>query len=351
MKIVIAIDSFKGCLTSQEANEAAASGVESCHPDAQVMQIPVSDGGEGFVEAFKPLGGEIITMRARDPLMRPITVQYLLNDRTAVIEVAQACGLALLTVEERNPIVATTYGVGQMVADAVRRGARHIIVGVGGTATVDMGIGMLRALVDAFADGGAWDDIKLLKPVRFTLATDVSNPLTGASGAAHMFGPQKGATPDMVNRLEERALKFAEVSARHFGYDRSSVAGAGAAGGLGYAFMQYLNAECRSGIDLLLESIGFERLVQGADMVLTGEGAADAQTLLGKLPLGILRQSNGVPVCLIAGRVSDREQLLQAGFTKVECINPPELAHQEAMNPDVARHNIAHTVSALLKDW
>ena len=345
MKIVIAIDSFKGCLTSNEANQAAAEGVKSIHPEAEVVQVPVSDGGEGFLEAFHAaIGGELIEIAVRDPLLRPVSAKYLLNEELAVIEIAQASGLTLIAKEERNPMVATSYGTGQLVADAVRRGAKQIIVGLGGSATSDAGIGMLHALIDAFSKHGIWDDIEELKSVCFTIASDVKNPLCGENGAAHVFAYQKGATPDMVLQLDERASKFAEISARHFGYDRSMHEGAGAAGGLGYAFLQYMNADCKPGIQLLLDTIKFGDIVKDADLIITGEGSADRQTLMGKLPMGILQQAGHVPVCLIAGRISDRDELLRAGFAHVECINPMDISLEEAMRKEVATQNISDTV-------
>ena len=349
MKIVLAIDSFKGCLTSVEANQAAAEGIRAVRPDAEIVQVAVSDGGEGFLEAFHAaIGGEMVTIGVRDPLMRRISARYLLKGDTAVIEMAQACGLTLLSADERNPLLATSYGVGQLVADAVRRGARHIIVGLGGSATSDAGIGMIRALIDAFAPHGTWDDVQALRPVRFTIASDVQNPLCGANGAAHVFAPQKGATPEMVSRLDARARRFAEVSARHFGYDRSQQPGAGAAGGLGYAFLQYLDADCQPGIRLLLDALHFRELISDATLIVTGEGSADRQTLMGKLPMGILQQSHGIPVALIAGRISDRDRLLRAGFAKVKCINPAGLPQEVAMQSSIACRNIAETVSQLL---
>lgn len=349
MKVLIAIDSFKGCLSSVEANWAAEEGVRSVCPDAEIVQVPVSDGGEGFLDAFQSaIGGETLEVGVRDPLMRPIMATYLLQGETAVIEIARASGLTLLKDEERNPLTATSYGTGQLVADAVRHGARHIIVGLGGSATSDSGTGMLRALKDTFAKNGTWDDIKELQSIRFTIASDVKNPLCGENGAAYVFAPQKGATHEMVVRLDERARKFADISARHFGYDRSKMEGAGAAGGLGYAFLQYLDAECRSGIRLLLDTIRFCKLTEGADLILTGEGSADRQTLMGKLPMGILEHAEDVPVALIAGRVNDREQLLQAGFAHVECINPLGITQAEAMRKEVAQRNISQTVATLL---
>lgn len=361
-KIIAAIDSLKGCLTSQEANRAAAEGIHAVWPKAEVVEVPVSDGGEGFLEAYQAAtGGKMVELTVSDPLMRPVRAAYLLHDDTAVIEMAKACGLTLLTEEERNPMVATSYGVGQLVADAVRRGAKHVIVGLGGSATSDAGMGMLRALIDAFAkrdDGtrGSWDDITVLKSVSFTIATDVRNPLCGERGAAHVFAPQKFSTKmaeegiaDEIQVLDRRAAKFAALSAKHFGFDRSGDAGAGAAGGLGYAFMQYLDADSQTGIKLLLGAIRFKDIVRDADLVITGEGAADRQTLMGKLPVGILRQAGSIPVCLIAGRIVNREELLQAGFADVVCINPPDFPLTEAMRKEVAKQHIARTVGNILK--
>jgi len=341
MKIVVAIDSFKGCLTSTEANRAAAEGIRKVFPDAEIVQVPVSDGGEGFLDAFlAAIGGTLVEVPVKDPLMRPVTAKYLLKDETAVIEMAQASGLTLLTKEERNPMVTTSYGTGQLVVDAVQKGAKHIVVGLGGSATSDCGIGMLKAIRQA--------QLSMNDNIHFTIATDVRNPLYGPNGAAQIFAPQKGATPEDVLVLDERARKFAEDSAKRFGYDRSQMEGAGAAGGLGYAFLQYLNADCKSGIQLLLDTINFKKIIEDTNHIITGEGSTDRQTLMGKLPMGILQQSTDVPVCLIAGRVSDQEELLKAGFTRVLCINPDKLSIEEAMRPDVAIQNITNTISQYL---
>ena len=347
-RIIVAIDSLKGCLTSAEANQAAAEGIRSVMPDAAIVQIPVSDGGEGWLDAFhSAVGGMLVDVCVKDPLLRPIVAPYLVVGDTAVIEMAKASGLTLLAPDERNPMVATSYGTGQLIVDAVRRGCRHIIVGLGGSATSDCGMGMLRAVIDSFAKHQLWDDVRALDDVRFTIATDVTNPLCGEHGAAFVFAPQKGATPAMVAALDARARRFAAVSALHFGHDRQNEPGAGAAGGLGYAFMQYLNAERRSGIDLLLETIRFDELLQDASFVITGEGSADRQTLMGKLPIGILQRARRVPVVLIAGRISDRQLLLDAGFSQVEPISPPELPLEEAMNPATAKRNIAQLMKKL----
>ena len=368
-KIIVAIDSFKGCLTSIEANRAAVEGILARMPEAEVLPIHVSDGGEGWLEAFRsptptpsPVGrgtsptptlpsreGALVEVDVRDPLMRHITAPYLVIGDTAVIEMAKASGLTLLNEEERNPMIATSYGTGQLVADAVRRGCRHIIVGLGGSATSDCGIGMLRAIIDNFAKHGSWDDVHELDAVHFTIATDVTNPLCGENGAAYVFAPQKGATQEKIQLLDARAKRFAEVSARHFGYDCQNEPGAGAAGGLGYAFLQYMNAERRSGIDLLLDTIGFDRLLDDASLVITGEGASDRQTLMGKVPYGILQRAKAhqVPVALIAGRIEDRQELIHAGFSQVLCINPPNLPAEEAMKPETAKRNIFDTMQLL----
>ena len=373
-KIIVAIDSFKGCLTSAEANQAASEGVFAKMPEAEVVQVPVSDGGEGWLEAFQAaMGGELVEVNVKDPLMRPIVAQYLMQGDTAVIEIAKASGLTLLSPEERNPMVATSYGTGQLVVDAVRKGCKRIIVGLGGSATSDCGIGMLRAIIDSFSKGGNWDDVRELDDVRFTIATDVTNPLCGEKGAAHVFAPQKfaikreqseldsiaereqtrpqvkGAIHEQVLALDARAKRFAEASAKHLGRDCQNMPGAGAAGGLGYAFLQYMNAECRSGIDLLLDAIHFDDLLQDANLVITGEGSADRQTLMGKLPFGILQraQRHDVPVMLIAGRIADEQQLLAAGFSRVACINPPDLPLEIAMQPATAKENIRRVMALI----
>ena len=339
MKIIVAIDSFKGCLTSVEANAAACKGVLQKYPDAEVVQMPVSDGGEGWIEAFHvAIGGEIVEVDAHDPLLRPIKACYLKKDDLAVIEMAKASGLTLLKPEERNPMVASTFGTGELIADAICKECKRFIVGLGGSATSDAGMGMLNALP------------KNLEGLQFIIATDVTNPLYGPLGAAHVFGPQKGATPEMVEMLDEKARRFAEQSAQQMGYDCSQNPGAGAAGGIGYAFMQFLHAESRRGIDLLLDTIDFDKFLNNTDLVITGEGASDAQTLMGKLPFGIMQRAKqqNVPTTLIAGRIADKEALQAAGFAQVLCINPVGLPLSVAMQKEVAERNIANTVGLLV---
>lgn len=295
-KIIIACDSYKGCLSSREVNEAIASGlkvwnaedassgienVDSEDASPEIICLEMSDGGEGMLDAFlSAMKGERVSIHAHDALMRWIEAEYGIVNDTAIIEIAQTAGLALIEPEQRNPMKATSWGVGEMILNAYRRGVHHFIVGLGGSATSDCGIGMLKAM------GDDWKKIR--QECTFILASDVTNPLCGENGAAHVFAPQKGADAEMVEMLDARARKFAEVSAKHFGYDRSEVPGAGAAGGLGYAFLQYFGAEVSAGAELLLREIGFDEMILDADLVITGEGHSDRQTLMGKLPQRIL---------------------------------------------------------------
>ena len=352
-KIIIACDSYKGCLTSREVNEAIASGLkewnaEDASPEKknlhsedaspEIITLEMSDGGEGMLDAFlSAMKGELVRIHAHDALMRWIEAEYGIVDDTAIIEIAQTAGLALIEPEQRNPMKATSWGVGEMIMNAYRRGVRHFIVGLGGSATSDCGIGMLKAM------GDDWKKIR--QECSFVLASDVTNPLCGENGAAHVFAPQKGADAKMVQMLDDRARMFAEVSAKHFGYDRSEAPGAGAAGGLGYAFLQYFNAEARPGAELLLEKIEVDvLLIQDADLVITGEGHSDRQTLMGKLPQRILEHGANQKIWLVSGGVSDRQAMLDAGFDRVIQVTPDSMPLEEALNPDVARNNIIKAI-------
>ena len=351
MKYVLAIDSFKGCLTSAEVETAVADVLNG--KGVETVSLPMSDGGDGMLEAFtSALGGTLQPVYIHNHMMRRMDAQYgMTADGTAIIEVAQACGLTLVKEDERNPVRSTTYGVGELLARAVKRGCRKFIIGLGGTGTSDAGIGMIRALVDIFARGKNFDEAMKteLGECRFTLASDVSNPLCGENGAARVFAPQKGATPEMVEQLDRRARLFAEKSALHFGFDKSEEPGAGAAGGLGYAFMQYLGAEMKSGADLLLDLIGFDDKIKDADLVITGEGRADRQTLMGKLPQRILERGkrSGVPVGLIAGQIAEKERLLSAGFAFADSITPNEMPHEEAIKKETALCNLQRWAASL----
>ena len=357
-KIIIACDSYKGCLSSREVNEAIASGlkewdsedassgienVDSEDASPEIITLEMSDGGEGMLDAFlSAMKGERVSIHAHDALMRWIEAEYGIVNDTAIIEIAQTAGLALIEPEQRNPMKATSWGVGEMIMNAYRRGVRHFIVGLGGSATSDCGIGMLKAM------GDDWKKIR--QECSFVLASDVTNPLCGENGAAHVFAPQKGADAEMVEMLDARARKFAEVSAKHFGYDRSEVPGAGAAGGLGYAFLQYFGAEVSAGAELLLREIGFDEMIRDADLVITGEGHSDRQTLMGKLPQRILehvlknKATTDQQIWLVSGGVSEKQALLDAGFDQVLAVSPQNMDLEEAMNPEIAKRNIANAI-------
>ena len=366
-KIVIACDSYKGCLTSKEVNFQLGVRSEELGVDAEVVTLEMSDGGEGMLDAFfSALGGERVAMHAHDALMRWIDAEYgvvrvapnhLFRNQeeipVAIVEIAQTAGLALIEPEQRNPMKATSWGVGEQIMHAYRRGIRHFIVGLGGSATSDCGIGMLKAM------GDDWKMIR--KECAFVLASDVTNPLCGPNGAAHVFAPQKGADAKMVEMLDSKARKFAEVSKKHFekntegscsqvsenslrregDIDMSEMPGAGAAGGLGYAFLQYFHAEFHSGADLLLDAVDFEHLVADAELVITGEGHSDKQTLMGKMPQKILERAKNananLPVWLISGGISDKEALLAAGFDKVIAVTPEDMPLDEAVKPEIAK--------------
>ena len=357
-KIIIACDSYKGCLSSREVNEAIASGlkvwnvddassgienVDSEDASPEIICLEMSDGGEGMLDAFlSAMKGERVSIHAHDALIRWIEAEYGIVNDTAIIEIAQTAGLALIEPEQRNPMKATSWGVGEMIMNAYRRGVRHFIVGLGGSATSDCGIGMLKAM------GDDWKKIR--QECSFVLASDVTNPLCGENGAAHVFAPQKGADAEMVEMLDARAWKFAEVSAKHFGYDRSEVPGAGAAGGLGYAFLQYFGAEVSAGAELLLREIGFDEMIRDADLVITGEGHSDRQTLMGKLPQRILehvlknKATTDQQIWLVSGGISEKQALLDAGFDQVLAVSPQNMDLEEAMNPEIAKRNIANAI-------
>lgn len=355
MEILIAFDSFKGCLSSQATGEAFARGVRSEGATCRVLTM--SDGGDGMLDAFlATLGGNRITIACHDALMRRIEASYGLCGQRAIIEVAQACGLSRVEPENRNPLVATSYGVGELLADAVMRGAKECVIGLGGTATSDCGIGMIRALIEHLGRSAhdRFDAVRdqYFQDLRIVLASDVQNPLCGPLGAARVFAPQKGATEAMVEVIDRRAARFADVSARHFGYDLRNAHGAGAAGGLGYAFMEYFQATMCSGAELLLGACHFDEMIDETAVIVTGEGSSDAQTLMGKLPFVVMAHGRrkGVDVVLWSGRVQDAQRLLDAGFASVGSIHPEGFPQEEAMRPDVAEAHLAQRGAQLVRE-
>ena len=332
MKVVFAIDSFKGSLSSLEAGEAAAVGVRDVFPDAETAVRPLADGGEGTVDALVAgMGGERRTVNVTGPDGREVSAVYgILPGSTAVMEMAAAAGITLVPPSERNPLAATTFGVGEMIADAMQTGCRRFIIGIGGSATNDGGAGMLQALGFGLLDadgrdiprGGAGlerlasvtkDNILPgLKDCSFNIACDVVNPLCGSNGASAVFGPQKGATPEMVARLDAALAHFAEVSGGDAAYP-----GTGAAGGLGFAFHSFLDGRLESGISIVLKETHLEDFIKEADAVVTGEGRLDAQTAMGKAPIGVakLAKRYGKPVIAFAGCVTpDAETVNEHGI-------------------------------------
>lgn len=352
MKIILAIDSFKGCLTSQAAEAAAERGVREQYPSAEILKVPVTDGGDGMLNVFCELFEcDKFVVDCHDALMRPIRATFAVRkDGVCILETAVSCGINLLKADELNPLRGTTYGVGELMIAAIKHGCRDFIIGLGGSATSDCGLGMLRAFKDEY--GEEWYNHPQLKSLRIRLASDVDNPLYGPKGAALIFGSQKGATESDIVSLDRRAMTFATMSAKKMGKDCSGMKGAGAAGGLGYAFMEFFNTEKESGADLLLREAHFSDLIAGADLIITGEGSADKQTLMGKIPQKVLQlaQSFKVPVHLIAGRVLNEVELVDAGFASVSSINPADMPKNKVLKPDIATENIRNTVSRIVKN-
>ncbi|MHB1064973.1 MAG: glycerate kinase [Georgenia sp.] len=338
MKIVLAPDSFKESMTAPEAVEAMVRGIRAVLPDAECVRVPMADGGEGTTDALvAATGGEVVEVAVHDALGRPITARYgyVATDRLAIVEVAAAAGLHLLAPEERDPLAASSGGVGEMIRDALDRGAHRLLVGLGGSATNDGGAGMFQALGADLRDGdgaplrgggGALAhlttlDLTGLDPrlagVDIEIASDVTNPLLGPDGATAVFGPQKGATEQMITHLDAALTGWARALERATGRDVTHVPGAGAAGGLGAAFLA-LGATMSSGVDVVMRAARLEEQLAGADLVLTGEGAIDGQTLRGKTPYGVARAAarHGVPVIAFAGHVgTGAEALYDHGFT------------------------------------
>ena len=347
MRIVIAPDKFKGSLTAPEVAERLRAGLLTADPGLTVDTVPVADGGEGTLDAALAAGFDRHTVTVSGPTGEPIEAPIAIRGSTAVIEMALASGLAVLPGGVLRAREATSLGTGELIRYALDSGCTSIVLGVGGSANTDGGAGMLTglgaALLDetgsALPDGGAaladlaWIDLSNLDPrlanVAFTLASDVDNPLLGPNGAAAVFGPQKGATPDDVAHLDGVLSRFVEVLEKELGPRAgalSAAAGAGAAGGVGYAALAVLNAERRPGIDVVLELTGLADKLDGADLVITGEGSLDEQSLGGKTPLGVAMAAGGIPVIAVCGRTTlSRQQAAAAGFEGVYALTDLEL--------------------------
>lgn len=369
MKIVIASDSFKESLSSAAVADAAADGIAKVAPGCEIVKFSVSDGGEGLTESLvSALGGEYVHAAVNDPLGRQTEAVFGICDKIAVIETAAASGLPLLLPQERNPMIASTFGTGELIAEALKRGCREFLVGLGGSATCDGGTGMLEALGWRFLDKdgnilkgngenlaaiASIDDSAVmpqLRQTRFTVACDVRNPFCGPEGASYIYSPQKGASPQEVERLDGGLRNFAEVIAAKYGMDVTDMEGAGAAGGLGGAFKAFLGATLRRGIDMVLDAVRIDSAIEGADLVITGEGKVDSQTPSGKTAAGVLGRCRkyGVPCVVIGGMVAMCDALLDAGFAAIFPIPSRPCTLQEAMNEEVAYDNVSRTASQIV---
>lgn len=371
MKVVIAIDSFKGSVSSLEAGEAAKNGVLDVYPDADVSVMPLADGGEGTVETLVyGLGGEMVNTDVTGPMGEKINCSYGIINGTAVMEMAASSGLPLVPPDRRNPLLATTYGVGDMIKDAVNRGCHDFIIGIGGSATNDGGMGMLQSLGVKFLDkdgketgiGGKYladvADVDMsglmpeLKDCVFNIACDVDNPLCGERGASRIFGPQKGATEEKVIFLDSALRSFSEVTKKKLGVDCAETPGSGAAGGLGYGFMAYLGAILKPGVEIVLDAIGIDSILDGADYVITGEGRIDSQTAMGKAPAGVAKRAKkaGAAVIGIAGCVTDDAYLCNSeGIDAIFPVIDKAMPLEEAMDRSVTVKNIRKEVKQIFR--
>ncbi len=356
MKIIIAPQGFKGGISGLEAARAIARGVLAAAPEAKTVLLPVADGGDGTLHALvDATGGEIFTSTVTGPINQQVEAQWgVMGDgRTAVIEMARASGLAMVPPRRRNPRVTSTLGTGQILKEAAEKGFNRVIVGLGGSATNDAGAGMATALGARFLDsrgnalppGGAalvsldrLDTSGLLPrltDMEIIAATDVTNPLCGPTGASAIFGPQKGASKDVVAELDAALLNFAQVVKRDIGYDVLDIPGGGAAGGLGAGLIAFAGAKIQSGIDMVCKALDFDRHLAGADLVITGEGRADRSTVFDKAPVGVARhaKAQSVPTVLLAGSLGEgHEELYQHGVASILCISDGAMTFQQALS-------------------
>ena len=373
MKAVIAIDSLKGSLTSLEAGEAIKKGIMKVYKEAEVVIRPVADGGEGTAVALTlGMNGKLEKVKVTGPLGKEVEAEYGILEpsethkvKTAIIEMSAAAGITLVDEKERNPLKTTTYGVGEMIKDAIAKGCRHFIVGIGGSATNDGGIGMLQALGFGILDKsgkqvsfGAQglseietisDEFVLpeLKDCTFRIACDVTNTLCGEQGASAIYGPQKGATPTMIMQMDKWLAYYAALSREKYPHANMNQAGTGAAGGLGFAFLTYANAVLESGIKIVLEETELEKYVKDADIVVTGEGRLDGQTVMGKAPVGVadIAKKYGKKVIAFSGCVTEdaiacNEHGIDAFFPILRGV----VSLSEAMDTKNAAKNMAATV-------
>jgi len=348
MKIVVAPDSFKGSLTAIEVSDAIEKGIREVFPEAEIIKIPMADGGDGTVQCLvNATGGKILEEKVIGPLGNEVWAFYgILGDRkTAIVEMAAASGLTLVPENKRDPLITTTYGTGQLIKAALNQGCRKMIIGIGGSATNDGGAGMVQALGTKLLDkdgeeigfgGGELKKIvkidiscidKRLSDIKVLVASDVNNPLCGPQGASRIYGPQKGATPEIIEELDESLAYFAELIKRDLHKDIKDIPGAGAAGGLGASLIAFLNAELRPGIEIMIEAVKLEQAIKDADLVITGEGKIDSQTIYGKAPIGVAKiaKKHNIPVVAVAAIIEEDSRIFQSyGIdTLIKVSEPP----------------------------
>lgn len=373
MKVVIAIDSFKGSLTSLEAGNSAAAGIRRVFPDAECIVRPLADGGEGTVETLvAACDGKNVEISVTGPLGEPVLCHYgmIEKTKTAIIEMSGAAGITLVPALARNPLYTTTFGVGEVIRDAIEKGCRHFIIGIGGSATNDGGAGMLQALGFSLLDQNgapirsgalglkdlaAIDDknaLPELKDCTFRIACDVTNPLCGKNGCSAIFGPQKGADGPMIREMDQWLTRYAALAAQKYPAADSSCPGAGAAGGLGFAFLTFLHGKLESGIQIVLDETCLADYVKDADLVLTGEGRLDGQTVFGKAPIGVAGTARqyGKPVLAFSGCVTpDASACNEAGIDAFFPILRTVTTLNEAMEPQQAMKNMEDTVEQVFR--
>lgn len=373
MRVVVAIDSFKGSMSSLEAGEAISNGIKKAHKDAEVEIRPLADGGEGTVEALSiGMGGRLINVDVTGPVGRKVSAVYGIVDssKTAIIEMSQAAGITLVRGDEKNPLYTTTFGVGELIKDAINKGCRHFVVGIGGSATNDCGIGMLQALGYEFLDkegnqvgfgaSGVRDIvsirdenvIKELSECYFRVACDVNNPLCGELGCSAIYGPQKGATKEMVADMDGWLKNYSKIVKEKYPDADSEYPGTGAAGGLGYAFFNFTNSKLESGIKIVLDETKLEEYVKDADIVVTGEGRLDHQTVMGKAPVGVanIAKKYNKKVIAFSGSVTEdagvcNEHGIDAFFPILRRI----VTLEEAMQTDTAKQNLTDTAEQVFR--
>ena len=373
MRVVVAIDSFKGSMSSLEAGEAISNGIKKAHKDAEVEIRPLADGGEGTVEALSiGMGGRLVNVDVTGPVGRKVSAVYGIVDssKTAIIEMSQAAGITLVSGNEKNPLYTTTFGVGELIKDAINKGCRHFVVGIGGSATNDCGIGMLQALGYEFLDkegnqvgfgaSGVRDIvsirdenvIKELSECYFRVACDVNNPLCGDLGCSAIYGPQKGATKEMVADMDGWLKNYSKIVKEKYPDADSEYPGTGAAGGLGYAFFNFTNSKLESGIKIVLDETKLEEYVKDADIVVTGEGRLDHQTVMGKAPVGVanIAKKYNKKVIAFSGSVTEdagvcNEHGIDAFFPILRRI----VTLEEAMQTDTAKQNLTDTAEQVFR--